>query len=180
MDKPNIEPLVDDFEISGIDFVDRYIRRNVWLYPETTSISSLPTLEFYKWNNGGDGFTSKDSNANGINLENPEMEAGHGKLYNEATNTLRFLFNNLDNDLLLNPSFIKKGDELKIPIEPRLLGETYYYLTLTNPTYDYNNGKITITTTPIYYIIDDVVVVATAVVGCGCCYFVLMLAGWCS
>ena len=156
-DKDKKKFIVDDFEISGSDFVERYIRRNVWLYPETTAISSLPTLLFYKWNNSGDGFTSKYEKDNGIILQNPEVEAGHGKLYNEATNTLRFLYN----DLIDDPSLIKKGDELKIPIEPRLLGETYYYLTLTNPTYEYYNGKIYKDNTPIYYIIDDDVVVGS-------------------
>jgi hypothetical protein len=158
-DKQKKKFIVDDFEISGIDFVDRYIKRNVWLYPETTTISSLPTLEYYKWNKVDTALrfdeTNTDTSSYDITLQNPEIQSGHGNLYNSATNTLRFWYPDLGDEL--NPSFIKKGDELKIPIEPRLLGETYYYLTLINPNRNYNNGVTNITDKPIYHIIDEVV-----------------------
>ena len=161
-DKDKKKFIVDDFEISGDDFVNRYIRRNVWLYPETTAISSLPTLEYYGWNKGDvalrfDSKNNSTDNNYSITLYNPEFQKSHGNLYNSATNTLRFWVPDLSDLIKPNPSFIKKGDELKMPIEPRLLGETYYYLTLTNPTYNYYNGKLTNDKTPIYYIIDDVV-----------------------
>lgn len=161
-DKEKKKFVVDDFEISGIDFVDRYIRRNVWLYPETTAISSIPTLQYYRWNKG-DVALRFDINNNStdqtyfIPLYNPEYQTGHGNLYNSATNTLRFWYpNELADSLSDGTLSITKGDELKMSIEPRLLGETYYYLTLANPNRRYNNGVTDITDTPIYYIIDQV------------------------
>ena len=181
-DKVNKKFTLDGIEMSGQEFINNYVNTQSWKYPSDISIdtasvettfSGAPNLAFYVWSPrhlGGDGTTKfhtqfqKDGTSEDIwnyygtgttiVLETPESK-GY-QLYNPSTNTLT-LYCPLDS--LKDHAGLKVGDEIKIDIEPRLLENTYYYLTLANPTYEYIDYEITVqvgkSVGPEFWKIDD-------------------------
>ena len=152
----------DGIELSKQDFIDLYLIKRSWLTDNTIpwtndysiSIEWFPT--YMGHGNDGTAYIGTKSGLNtNLSLDNPE-HGGKGSLYDATTNTLRLYRGSLNEYLPDTLPGLKLGDVIKIDIEPRLLENTYYYLTLINPNYSYYNGlNGNINGQPYYYKIGD-------------------------